>query len=101
MATSSGNPDANVRQPDEAIRLAERAAELTRYQHPNILDTLATAYAAAGRFDQAIELAQRALQLADTTRTEAWARQVHARLELFRQGKPYRQPVTSPEPDRP
>jgi len=47
--------NAAVRSPEEAIRLAERAAELTKQEQAgalaaaNVLDTLATAYAAAGR----------------------------------------------------
>ena len=57
-----------------------------------ILDTLAAAYASAGRFDQAQQVAQAALKLASAGRPgEPLAPDIRARLELFRKGKPYRE----------
>ena len=43
--------DAALRNPGQAIQLAERAAALTRRRDLAALDALAAAYAAAGRFD--------------------------------------------------
>jgi tetratricopeptide (TPR) repeat protein len=48
----------------EAIRLAEQAAELTERLNAIVLDTLAVAYFAANRRDDAVETAQRALDIA-------------------------------------
>jgi tetratricopeptide (TPR) repeat protein len=48
----------------EAVRLAERACELTGYGAPLPLGTLATAYAGAGRFDEAMAAASRARERA-------------------------------------
>ena len=45
--------------PKRAIDLAERACELTKYQDPSLLDTLAAAYAAAGNFTQAVRTAEK------------------------------------------
>ncbi len=53
--------------PDDAVRafrIAERAAELTRRRDPSVLDLLAGAHAANGRYAEAAEVARRALALA-------------------------------------
>jgi tetratricopeptide (TPR) repeat protein len=42
-------PDASLREPDEAVRLAEHAIELTERPDAALLDLLAVAHAAAGR----------------------------------------------------
>ena len=52
-------PEAALRDADQAIRLAERAAELTGRRDASALDVLAAAYAAAGQFDRAVDTAQR------------------------------------------
>ncbi len=52
--------------PNEAIRIASRACEHTNYQDPVIMDTLALAYGAAGKYDKAIDLAEKALNLVKT-----------------------------------
>ena len=52
-----------VRDPGEALLLAQRAAELTERSNPYILDTLAAAHASAGQFDLAIDVVSRALEL--------------------------------------
>jgi len=85
-----------VRRPDEAIRLAERAAELTQYQNAVFLDTLAAAYAAAGRFDQAVKTAQGALALIPDVQTGELADGIRARVELYKQARPYREPAPAP-----
>ena len=43
-------PDDQLRNGAEAVRLAERACELTHYREPLFIGTLAAAYAEAGRF---------------------------------------------------
>ena len=82
-------PDDEVRQPEEAVRLAQRAAELTRQRDPEVLDTLAAAQAAAGRFDQAVQTAQAALDLAGSTDNQQLAEQIRQRLDGYRQERPY------------
>jgi tetratricopeptide (TPR) repeat protein len=89
------HPDPDIRQPAEAIHFGERAAALTRYQDASVLDALAAAYAAAGQFDRAVTTAQRALQWATADQAQKLAEQTRQRLELYQQGKPYREP--SPE----
>jgi protein O-mannosyl-transferase len=86
-------PNSNISNANLAIRLAERAAELSHYENPGILDTLAAAYAAGGQYDQAVATARKAIALASSTRTDKLADRIRERLELYMQGKPYRQPV--------
>ena len=52
-------PDPSLRAPQEAIALAQRAAR--RNSDPSVLDTLAAAYASAGRYGEAAEVGARAV----------------------------------------
>ncbi len=56
-------PDAELRNAAEAVRLAERACQLTGYRHPTMLNTLAVAYEAAGRAADAVRIAEQACEL--------------------------------------
>jgi spermidine synthase len=76
-------------QPDEAVRLAERANELTEDPDANMLDTLAAAYAAAGRFEQAVAAAQAALDRAAAGGDPLLEQEIAVRLESYRRGEPY------------
>jgi tetratricopeptide (TPR) repeat protein len=71
----------------------ERASELTGHQNAGFLDTLAATYAAAGQFDQAVTTAEKALRLASANQADDLANHIRQRLELYRQGKPYRPPM--------
>lgn len=55
--------DAEFHDPEQAVHLAERACQLTKYEDPSLLDTLATAYEAAGNFAQAAKTAEKIKQL--------------------------------------
>jgi hypothetical protein len=57
LATSS---DPGIRQPEEAVRLAESLVHEVENPDPNWLDTLAAAYSAAGRFEEATQVAAQA-----------------------------------------
>ncbi|MCK4753327.1 MAG: tetratricopeptide repeat protein [Planctomycetes bacterium] len=83
------NPDSKLRDGQKAMAFAERAAEMTRYQNPVVLDALAVSYAAVGKFDQAEETAQTAIKIAVAVKAERLANQIRVRLELYRQKKPY------------
>ena len=79
--------DEKLRDPAEAVRLANRACELTQYAQPYYLDTLAVAYAANGDFPRAIETAEKALRLA--VDSETLSREIRERLELYEENRPY------------
>jgi tetratricopeptide (TPR) repeat protein len=78
-----------VRNPDKAVKFARRACELTNYNKPEILDTLAVSYAAAGDFDKAVETAQKALELCRLDEQQELKGQIQGRLILFKESKPY------------
>ena len=69
LATS---PQASLRDGSQALSLAQQANQLTGDGNPIILATLAAACAETGRFSQAVEIAQRALQLAEPSPIPHW-----------------------------
>jgi len=81
--------DEKLRNPVEAVRFAKRAVELTGYKSPGTLDTLGVAYAAAGKFTEAVQTAEKALDLTRNTGNENLAKQIREHLELFKAGRPY------------
>ena len=97
----STSPDERIRNPNEATKLAERAAEMTGNRDPLILDFLAAAYAAAGRFEEAVTTAQAAIGLAAAAGDERLADKVRQRLLGYQQGRPYREPLRKRAPAAP
>jgi tetratricopeptide (TPR) repeat protein len=75
-----------------AIALAEEACRRTNRRNPQFLDTLAAAYASAGRFREAVSSAYAALALANQTGQPALAREIEGRLRLYMDGRPFRLP---------
>jgi hypothetical protein len=65
------------------------------------LDTLAVAYAAAGRFDAAIATAQNAIDLARAAGQADLVKEIEARLELYRSGCAYRPSTSVTSPGNP
>jgi tetratricopeptide (TPR) repeat protein len=84
-------PDASVRNGEEALKLAERARQLSGGKDPRILDTLSTAYAESGKFAQAIEVEQQAIALATQQGDASLATRLKAHLTLYESGVPIRQ----------
>ena len=82
--------DETVRKPTEAVELARKACQLTGFNQPDLLDTLAMAYAAAGDFPQAIEFAEEAIRLCENTKKNELAEEIKKRLQLYKAGQPYR-----------
>ncbi len=74
----------------EAVRLAERACALTENGDANALDTLAAAYAEAGRFADAIRTGRQALEAADAG--SELAAEIARRMALYEKTQPYRTP---------
>ena len=83
-------PEASMRNGPEAVTLAERAVELSGGREAIYLDTLAAAYAEAGRFADAIETARRGLGIATRQDQSQLRDGLAARLRLYEAGKPYR-----------
>jgi Flp pilus assembly protein TadD len=85
------NGKANFRNAGEAVQLAERLCTLTNYQQVDALDTLAAAYADAGRFGEAIQIAQKAIASANVANKKDLAAPIRERLNLYQAGQPYRE----------
>jgi tetratricopeptide (TPR) repeat protein len=81
--------DASARKADKAIEFATRACELTGYNDPEQLDTLAVAYAAAGRFDDALAKAKQAVNIAKVRSQDKLVSEIQSRIELYQAGHSY------------
>ncbi|MGD0941468.1 MAG: tetratricopeptide repeat protein [Terracidiphilus sp.] len=86
----AASPSVSDRNGGQAVKLAERAVELSKGTEPVYLDTLAMAYAESGRFEDAIETARRAEQLARKLKQSSLADSLNERIEMYRSGQPYR-----------
>ena len=95
----AASPDDELRNGAEAVRLAERACELTHNGEPSFIGTLAAAYAECGRFPEAVTTAEKAEQLATDAGLAAVAAKNRQLLELYRAGKPYHEPAPTGQPD--
>ena len=94
LAASSND---GLRDGAEAVRLAERACELTHYGEPLFIGTLAAAYAEAGRFPEAVTTAEKAEQMAAAAGLKDLAGKNLQLIELYRAQKPYHEAaVTKP-----
>lgn len=83
--------------PNEAVKLALRACELTEFKQPGLLDTLSFSYASAGDFTQAAETAKKALDLAVEAKQETLAKKIRQKLEYYERGQPYPEQTTTPQ----
>jgi predicted Zn-dependent protease len=86
LATSTQDA---LRNAPRAKELALTACELTRYQEPNFVDTLAAAHAEAGEFAEAIRLQQKALDSPEFDKR--YGKEARDRLALYAAGRPYRE----------
>lgn len=82
-------PDERFRHVKLGLQAATKAVELTAERDHETLDTLAAAYASAGRFDDAITSVSKAIKLAPASVSSALA----VRLELYNAETPYREPI--------
>ena len=98
LATS---PDAHLRDGNEAVQLAERGCQLTDYQQPQLIGTLAAAYAEVGRFDDAVASAQQAYTLALSLGQKTVALKNQELLQLYKARQPCREQAVQPPPTEP
>jgi len=68
-------PRPQPREAAEAVHLAEMASRMCRGANPEAIDTLAVAYAAAGRFPEAVETVEKGISLARAAGAGHFARQ--------------------------
>jgi tetratricopeptide (TPR) repeat protein len=84
-------PNEKLRNGPEAVTLAAEAVALTKSNNAGVLDTLAAAYAEAGRFPEAIKTAQRAVAAAGAADQKELAAQLQARLALYQSSRAFRE----------
>jgi len=83
-------PEATVRNGNKAIELAQKADWLSHSRDPEVIGTLAAAYAEAGRFAEAIATVRQAIQVATAQTNAALAGGFQAHLKLYQAGLPLR-----------
>jgi tetratricopeptide (TPR) repeat protein len=89
LATS---PEGSLRDGARAVELSQQALRLSGGKNPIIFRTLAAAYAENGRFSQAIETAQRGIELANSQDNSGLAAELQSNIALYQAGKPLRDP---------
>jgi tetratricopeptide (TPR) repeat protein len=89
LATS---PDESIRNGAKAVQLAEQAVRISGGRIAILFRTLAAAYAENGQFSNAIQTAQRGIQLANTQGNPGLASELQANIELYQQQQPLRDP---------
>ncbi|MGO9246694.1 MAG: tetratricopeptide repeat protein [Verrucomicrobiia bacterium] len=94
-------PPAEGGDPVRAVGLAQQACGLSGNRVPGDLDTLAVAYAAAGRFDAAVATAQKAIDLARSAGQAKLVEEIEARLELYRSKRAFRPSTGTVSPGNP
>ena len=85
LATCSNK---NIRNGTQAVKYASRACELTHYDDPDLVSTLAAACAQAGQFSNAVKTAQNALQLAEQA-DSSLTNDIQTQLKLYQANLPF------------
>ncbi len=85
-------PQAEVRDGAMAVELAQRLCNIVGRDNPAALDTLAVAYAEAGRFQDAAGLVDRAIELARAAGMDPLAAEIDRHAALIHRRQPYHEP---------
>jgi tetratricopeptide (TPR) repeat protein len=85
-------PNESIRNGVKAVQLAEQALQLSGGKNPLIFRTLAAAYAESGRFSEAIETAQRGMELAVRQGNAGLADDFRSSIVLYQAESPLRDP---------
>jgi len=93
--TLATHPNPELREGRKAVELAEQACNLLGYKDPDFLDTLAAAYAEAGRFSEAISTSKEAISLAESTGLKELALDYEKRLQRYKHRRAYREALPS------
>jgi tetratricopeptide (TPR) repeat protein len=81
--------DAQHRNGAEAVRLAEEARDAASEPNHVLFSTLAAAYAEAGRFNDAVRAAERAIELARAAQDDGAAQRFDQQLANYRARRPF------------
>jgi signal transduction histidine kinase len=83
----AANPEQELRNGKEAVQLASKAVELTGQQQPVFIGTLAAAYSEDGQFAKAVEMAEKARDIALSELQPELAAVNEQLLKLYSAGK--------------
>src|SRR6266567_640863 len=86
------SPDDSLRDGAKAVQLAEQAMRISGGRIPIIFRTLAAAYAEKGRFSEAIQTAQRGIELANSRGNSGLATELQSNIVLYQERQPLRDP---------
>jgi tetratricopeptide (TPR) repeat protein len=86
------SPDDSLRDGAQAVQLAEQALHISGGKIPIIFRTLAAAYAENGRFSEAIQTAQRGIELANSQGNPGLASELQGSIALYQVARPLRDP---------
>lgn len=79
--------DAEKRDGKKSLIYAKKACDLTKWDDPQCLGTLAAAYAEVGNFEEAVKFQKKSMA---GIKSEAELKAAQSRLDLFQKNKPYR-----------
>jgi tetratricopeptide (TPR) repeat protein len=91
-------PETALRDGPRAVALAERAYQQSGGRDLQVIGTLAAAYAEAGRFADAVRVANQAIALANATGQGPFARVLEEQLALYQFGRTFHQEPAAPRP---
>ncbi len=96
----STSPNEELRDGERALELALKAAEVSKYEAPHILSTLAAAYAELGDFENARKWSAKAVELGEKEGNEQ-LEQLKQELESYKQNQPWREEQNVEENKKP
>jgi tetratricopeptide (TPR) repeat protein len=85
-------PDQSIRNGGKAVQLAEQAVRISGGRIAILFRTLAAAYAENGRFPEAIQIAQRGVELANNQGNPGLATELQGNIVLYQEQQPLRDP---------
>jgi tetratricopeptide (TPR) repeat protein len=85
-------PEDSIRDGPRAVDLAQKAMRIAGGKIPMIYRVLAAAYAENGRFNDAIEAAERGAELSNSQDNPALASELESNIAFYQSGKPLRDP---------
>ena len=88
----AASPDDSLRDGAQAVQLAQGALRISGGRIPLILRTLAAAYAENGQFSEAVQTAQRGIELANSQGNSGLATELQGNIALYQAGRPLRDP---------
>ncbi len=89
LATS---PDPSLRDGPKAVQLAEQALRISGGRIAILFRTLAAAYAESGHFSEAIQTAQRGIELANSQGNSSLVTELQGAIVLYQEQQPLRDP---------